>query len=566
MCFVCLSQHYDQGTGSGHIALANGGAGGGVIRQASFTGNEYYIDALLNGLSWTGQTDLGATITYNFNYSAEGGEPFGVAERALALDAMQQWAKVANIDFQATTGISDITFSQEDLGPGLAGLATTFFNGSQITSSEAQIDDDITQLAPNSFGYLTILHEIGHTLGLKHPGQYSESDVPPFLPEAEDNIQNSVMSYNNGPLVNQQTNAPITPMIYDIAAMQKLYGANTDYMAGDTSWDFNGTRQTMTIWDGGGDDTVSAAGYSFGDALIDLRAGFEHVSQIGQAVVLMAFGADIEHAIGSNQNDTLVGNSLSNELFGSNGRDSLRGGEANDTLYGGDAIADADDDNDTMAGENGSDIMYGNTGDDLMFGGGNFADLETGSDTIYGGFGADSIYGNAGDDSLFGGGALADPNDLGDTIAGGKGADYIIGNGGDDFIYGGGAAADPEDLNDTIFAGFGNDTVLGNGGDDFIDGGPGNDELNAGLGDDTHFFGNGSGQDIITFFEGAGAVGGDIIQLVSDLNGSGIMSAADAAAAATFTGDTATLDLGGGNSLTVLGLSTALSADDFSIF
>jgi len=50
--------------------------------------------------------------------------------------------------------------------------------------------------------------------------------------------------------------APTTPMRYDIAAMQYLYGPNTTYNAGDTIYTFAGdARYNQTIWDAGGIDT-----------------------------------------------------------------------------------------------------------------------------------------------------------------------------------------------------------------------------------------------------------------------------------------------------------------------
>ncbi len=57
-------------------------------------------------------------------------------------------------------------------------------------------------------GYTTLIHEIGHALGLKHP-----HDGAPNLPSGEDNHTNTVMSYGFPGA------SPGTPMGYDIMAL-----------------------------------------------------------------------------------------------------------------------------------------------------------------------------------------------------------------------------------------------------------------------------------------------------------------------------------------------------------
>lgn len=564
MCFICIAAGRESGDYSGHIGLNNNSMAYGVS-TAAFSGSVYYTDALMEGISWTGGKGSAATVSYSFTFSAEGGTTFNATQQAAALQAMQAWANVANITFSQQFG-GDLTFSQDNLGFGVLGLTSTFFSGDQILSSEVQIDDSINNLAVGAQGYMVLLHELGHALGLKHPGNYGLSSSGPYLPDDEDNLQNSVMSYNNSALVTSSGNPPSTPMLYDIAAMQEIYGANTSYNSGNSTYSFNGSSQAMTIWDGAGNDTVNASFYGGGGVQIDLREGEDYVTRIGQAVVLMAFGANIENAVGSIRADRITGNDLTNQLFGGNDNDTITGGAGNDTLYGGDGIADPDDGNDVMAGENGADLMFGNTGNDTMYGGIGIADAESSSDTIYGGLGADAIYGNSGNDSLYGGGSGSDPDDGDDTIAGGNGADVIFGNGGNDFIYGGGGGVDPNEGSDLIYAGFGDDTVLANGGNDTIHGGPGNDVLHGGAGDDIYVFHSSGGVDIIQFFQGAGAGSGDMIHIQSNINGSGITTAAQAAAAVTQGSDgSGVLDLGGGHQVIIWGVGTSLTADDFSI-
>lgn len=61
------------------------------------------------------------------------------------------------------------------------------------------------------------LHEIGHVLGLKHPGYYHDDETNPFLPAEWDTRENSVMSYSttgNGEFGT-----------FDLLALHHLYGA-----------------------------------------------------------------------------------------------------------------------------------------------------------------------------------------------------------------------------------------------------------------------------------------------------------------------------------------------------
>lgn len=536
--------------------------------QAFSPGNNT-IAALLESFSWSGTAGTAANVAYSFSKTTQGGTLFGSEAQTAALQAMQHFSDVANITFSDNgMATAKLTFSQANLGANTLGLTSTSFSGTTIATSEVQLTNDYTSdFGPGNDAYLTLLHELGHAVGLKHPGNYSGSEDPLFLSASEDTNDATVMSYNSGTYATFFT-PPRTLMIYDIAALQYLYGANTSYNSGDTGYSFDGSENIMTIWDGGGSqDLLSAQAYAGGaQTTLDLREALSSVSHIGNAYVWIATGANIEKAEGSNGSDDIYGNSLANTLFGMSGSDSAHGGDANDTIYGGTGIVSPVDGDDQLFGEGGSDFLYGNGGNDTIYGGTGIADPNDAADTVYGGAGSDQIYGNGGNDSLSGGGSAVDPNDTADTVYGGGGADTIYGNGGNDSLFGGGSEVDPNDAADLIYAGVGDDYVLGNGGNDTIYGNEGNDTMHAGVGDDTYAFGNSSGADMILLFDNPGATAGDSIQLLANLNGSGINSATDALAHVTYANNQAIIDLAGGNSITIDGIASgSLTADDFSI-
>ena len=136
----------------------------------------------------------------------------------------------------------------------------------------------------------TFIHETGHTLGLKHAheamGSFGE------MPSERDAIEYTVMSYrclcrltfDCAMASHAGWNYPQTLMMYDIAALQTMYGANYRHNNSDTVLSVelqilarclvNGVGQGaplankvfMTLWDGGGTDT-----YDFSN----LHDGFE---------------------------------------------------------------------------------------------------------------------------------------------------------------------------------------------------------------------------------------------------------------------------------------------------
>jgi serralysin len=215
---------------------------------------------------------------------------------------------------------------------------------------------------PGTFAGFTVLHELGHALGLKHPFQPSPL-VSAVLPDSRESQSFTVMSYSasTNSLVNDASFYPTTPMMLDIQAIQYIYGANYSYNSGNSTYTYtDAINYRETIWDGGGIDSINYTGNQ--DASINLREGAG--SQIGLPVytysatgsiistlsnVWIAYGAIIENAIGGSGDDNLAGNDANNTLIGNDGNDRLFGGAGNDILEGGAG-------NDKLDGGTGIDI------------------------------------------------------------------------------------------------------------------------------------------------------------------------------------------------------------------
>ncbi|MCD6035041.1 MAG: hypothetical protein K0R63_782 [Rickettsiales bacterium] len=172
-----------------------------------------------------------------------------------------------------------------------------------------------------------------------------------------------------------------------------------------------------------------------------------------------------------------------------------------------------------------------------------------GDDVIFGNALGNKLIGNAGNDTIYG-------HEGDDTIYGGRGKDFLYGDKGNDLLYGGKG-------NDTIHGGQGNDTIFGDEGDDVLWGDRGNDRLDGGLGRDTFCFGPNSGVDVIMDFNSSGKHEGDILQISKEI----FATPQDALSHVSYHDGNAIVDLGHGNSVTLLGIESGeLTVDDFQVF
>jgi hypothetical protein len=278
----------------------------GVITYAFFT----HKHALgLNNSPWFGE--------------GKGYTPFTEAQKAAARIAIQNWDELITATFvevSPSRGARDWAQKTADIW-----LANTFTGPAQawayypgygkpydrvagdVWIADPRYNGSNAQLQPGFYGLQTLNHELGHAIGLSHPGDYNFGDdndgdgqPDPITYEGDafyfqDSHQYTIMSYFDSYETGAQNIDwnlmrfvyPSTPMVHDVAVVQAKYGADMTTRTGNSTYGFNSTADVtnaamkfnvgemftiFTIWDAGGIDTLDLSGY-YTPSIIDLREG-----------------------------------------------------------------------------------------------------------------------------------------------------------------------------------------------------------------------------------------------------------------------------------------------------
>lgn len=351
----------------------------------------YFNPALLgsgkytaHGEKWGGPLGTGVTLTFSFpsgtTYAAAGYTEFqpyqwygltSLEQSAVRL-GLSVWSRYASVSFVEVgddLNVGEMRFAfSHTLDSGTAAHAYYPYQNAwagDVWFNPDNFNSDGGSVPVGSYDFLTIIHEVGHALGLKHTfeGTYRPT-------HAQENYLWSIMSYTASPWSAQGDNHasfyPTTPMYLDLVAIRAMYGARA-FNAGNSTYTFtDGSRYWQAIYDTGGTDTIIYNGAE--NSTISLIQGtFSAVSEriffssnrATRSTVSIGPSTVIENAVGGSGHDTLVGTSTNNGLNGGAGNDKLGGNAGNDYMLGGPG-------NDVLRGGHGNDCVSGGPGNDTF--------------------------------------------------------------------------------------------------------------------------------------------------------------------------------------------------------
>ena len=364
-------------------------------RSVGASGNPS-IDGIVQGTAWTATTldfsvPTSAAYEASDSEAAQGFRSVSPAQHAVAdctLTGATSVSGYASTSLGAVASFTNEAFTDTGTGAAsimLASSSAPATSETYVPSGAVQSGDvwfgqafdgsptlDLRNPVRGNYAYFSIVHELGHALGLKH-GNEAGGVANETLPAATDDVEYSLMTYASyvGSPGEYDTcgpdSHPQTFMMDDIAALQYLYGANFSVVGPTTyRWDpatgetfINGVSQGrpsgnkvfQTIWNGDGKEaTYDFSQYSSG-VQVNLNPGASSVTSTAQLADLGAghsaqgnvynalqFQDDprslIANAFGGSGNDVLTGNAADNLLKGGLGVNTIDGGGGTNTaLY-----------------------------------------------------------------------------------------------------------------------------------------------------------------------------------------------------------------------------------------
>jgi serralysin len=330
------------------------------------------IDGLLSGYKWTSPvlTFSFPTSIAQYDYGMSGFQAMNAAQQTAIRTILKMYQAATGLSFtevsECSTNHATLRFAKSTS----QSTATGYYPSSIELGGDAWFNTvDYNTPKKGGYAWLTMMHEIGHTLGLDH-GQ----DGRDALPSDHDSLEYSIMTYRSyagSPVGNytvSEGSYPTSLMLDDLAALQYMYGGNYNANSGATTYKWSPTTGELsinsavqgasvtntvfqTIWDGGGVDTYDFTSYTTG-LNVDInpgswtitssaqlaRLGVGHLARGNIATAYLYNGntaSMIENVKGGTGNDRITGNILANVLDGGVGNDTLAGGRGNDTIIGG---------------------------------------------------------------------------------------------------------------------------------------------------------------------------------------------------------------------------------------
>ena len=347
------------GITAGQLNSVSDGNGGTILtlKQSGTTGP---INTIINGAT-AGGTHQWAGTSPTVTYSFDAASAWTTAEQQSLVNGLSIYSALAKINFTAATGGStgQIVFTRGNAGTAFTNLNYDNTTGNMssanvVIGTTALSFQNITTFGTNDttnqggYGWTTVLHEIGHALAFNHPGNYNASaDLATQQIYYLDTTQYSLMSYfgasysGANTVVNGVSINPQTPMLFDIAAIQRVYGANTTTLSGGDTFGFNASASitgntalnsvynfssngtpVATIWDGGVNNTLDVSGFTQAGTVNLNAGGFSSVAGMTNDLAI-AYGTTIDTAVGGNGNTTFIVNADADRIRGGSGTNTV---------------------------------------------------------------------------------------------------------------------------------------------------------------------------------------------------------------------------------------------------
>jgi hypothetical protein len=156
-------------------------------------------------LTYSFMTTKPATLDTDFPKASQtkSFSPLTDNQKAAALAAFNYISAITNVKFtEDTTGNGNIQMGRYDMSAaaggqaGMDGIANLPNNSAVVDKAFVFINSaspgDLGDSTSGSYGWADVWHELGHAMGLKHPGNYDAGGgggTEPFLPTTKDNHQ-----------------------------------------------------------------------------------------------------------------------------------------------------------------------------------------------------------------------------------------------------------------------------------------------------------------------------------------------------------------------------------------